>query len=94
MPSLGFPELMIILVIALVIFGPGKLPSLGKSVGETIKEFKKASSELMGNSKTEDKTEDVTTENVNTKDVNTEDADTKEFKTEDAKKETKKKIKS
>lgn len=81
MPSLGFPELMIILVIALVIFGPGKLPSLGKSVGETIKEFKKASSELMGNSKTEDESEDVSTE----------DDATKEVKPADVKKETKKK---
>jgi len=55
MPRIGFPELAIILIIALVIFGPGKLPSLGKSVGETIKEFKKASSELMNDNKTEAK---------------------------------------
>ena len=53
MPRIGFPELLVILVIALIIFGPGKLPSLGKSIGETIKEFKKASSELMNESKTE-----------------------------------------
>jgi len=64
MPSLGFPELIIIFVIALVIFGPGKLPSLGKSVGETIKEFKKASSELMGGSKTEDEPEEVKTDDT------------------------------
>ena len=57
MPRIGFPELIIILVIALIVFGPGKLPSLGKSVGETIKEFKKASSELMGDNKTEAKEE-------------------------------------
>ena len=44
MPKIGFPELIIILVIALIIFGPGKLPSLGKSIGQSIKEFKKASS--------------------------------------------------
>ena len=37
------PELVIILVIALVIFGPGKLPELGKSLGKGISEFKKAS---------------------------------------------------
>jgi len=36
------PELMIILVIALVVFGPSKLPSLGKSLGEGIRGFKKA----------------------------------------------------
>lgn len=39
------PELIIILVIALVIFGPGKLPELGKSLGKGISEFKKASEE-------------------------------------------------
>ena len=94
MPSLGFPELMIILVIALVIFGPGKLPSLGKSVGETIKEFKKASSELMGNSKTEDKSEDVTTEDAAAEDAAAEDTAAEKVKTEDVKKETKKKTKS
>jgi len=53
MPRIGFPELAIILVIALIVFGPGKLPSLGKSVGETIKEFKKASQELMNTDKSE-----------------------------------------
>jgi|GEM_PF-370922 len=57
MPRIGFPELAIILIIALIVFGPGKLPSLGKSVGETIKEFKKASSELLNDNKTEAKAE-------------------------------------
>lgn len=60
MPRIGFPELIIILVIALVIFGPGKLPSVGKSVGEAIKEFKKASSDLTKGEAivTDDKTEE------------------------------------
>ena len=39
--GLGFPELVVILVIALVVFGPSKLPSLGKSLGEAIRGFKK-----------------------------------------------------
>jgi sec-independent protein translocase protein TatA len=68
MPRIGFPELIVILVIALVIFGPGKLPSLGKSVGEAIKEFKKASSELMNDTpaegKIEEKTEEIKKEEV------------------------------
>jgi sec-independent protein translocase protein TatA len=39
--GLGLPELMVVLVIALVLFGPSKLPSLGKSLGEAIRGFKK-----------------------------------------------------
>ncbi|WP_459478073.1 twin-arginine translocase TatA/TatE family subunit [Clostridium saccharoperbutylacetonicum] len=63
MPRIGFPELIVILVIALVIFGPGKLPSVGKSIGEAIKEFKKASNDLTKNdddiAATEAKTEEI-----------------------------------
>ncbi len=43
MPSLGMPELILILVLALVIFGPNKLPEVGKSLGRTINEFRRAS---------------------------------------------------
>src|SRR5512139_1444843 len=44
--SIGMPELIIILVIALIIFGPRKLPELGKSLGKSLNEFKKASNDL------------------------------------------------
>ncbi len=44
--SIGMPELIIIFVIALIIFGPRKLPELGRSLGKSINEFKKASNEL------------------------------------------------
>src|SRR5437773_7488116 len=44
--SLGFPELLVIFVIALIIFGPRKLPEIGKSLGKSLAEFKKASNEL------------------------------------------------
>ena len=43
--NLGFPELMVILVIALIVFGPGKMPELGNSRGKAIRGFKKAMSE-------------------------------------------------
>ena len=46
MPSLGLPELIIILVIALVVFGPKKLPDVGRALGNSIKEFKKATKEI------------------------------------------------
>ena len=44
--SIGMPELIIIMVIALIIFGPRKLPELGRSLGRSLGEFKKASNEL------------------------------------------------
>lgn len=43
--GLGVPELLIILVIGLVLFGPGKLPDVGKALGKSIKEFKNANKE-------------------------------------------------
>src|SRR5438128_12306022 len=44
--SLGMPELIVIFVIALIIVWPRKLPELGKSLGKSIAEFKRASNEL------------------------------------------------
>jgi TatA/E family protein of Tat protein translocase len=46
MPNIGAPELIIILVIALLILGPGKLPEVGASLGKSIREFRKASTDL------------------------------------------------
>ncbi len=43
---IGMPELVIIMVIALIIFGPRKLPELGRSIGRSLNEFKRASNEL------------------------------------------------
>ena len=44
--SIGMPELIIIFFIALIIFGPRKLPELGRSLGKSLSEFKRASNEL------------------------------------------------
>ena len=44
--SLGMPELIVIFVIALIVFGPRKLPELGRSLGRGIAEFKKATNDL------------------------------------------------
>ena len=46
MPNIGAPELIIILVIALLILGPGKLPEVGSSLGKSIREFRKASTDI------------------------------------------------
>jgi sec-independent protein translocase protein TatA len=48
MPSLGWQELMIVLVIVIIIFGAGKLPEIGGAMGKSIKEFKKASEDEPG----------------------------------------------
>jgi TatA/E family protein of Tat protein translocase len=44
--SIGMPELIVIFTIALLIFGPRKLPELGRSLGRSLSEFKRASNEL------------------------------------------------
>ena len=47
--QLGFPEIIMIFIIALLVFGPKKLPELGKSLGKGLREFKKATDELKSN---------------------------------------------
>lgn len=59
MYSIGIPELVLILVIALVVFGPGKLPEIGKAVGKSLREFRSAS--------TEDNTKTIDTKNEDEK---------------------------
>src|SRR5207247_1625799 len=49
MPQLGFGEMLVILIIALLVFGPKKLPELGKSLGKGIRKFKKATNDLKAN---------------------------------------------
>ncbi len=44
--NIGIPGLVLILIVALIVFGPNKLPEIGKAFGNSLKEFKKATSEL------------------------------------------------
>lgn len=60
--NIGLPGLILILVIALIIFGPKKLPEIGKAMGQTLREFKNSTKELSEDDddrtdKSEDETE-------------------------------------
>jgi sec-independent protein translocase protein TatA len=59
MGPIGMPEMLVIAVIALIIFGPRKLPELGKSLGKSIAEFKRASNELKNTLEDEIRTEEL-----------------------------------
>lgn len=59
MGPIGMPEMVIIAIIALIIFGPRKLPELGKSLGKSIAEFKRASNELKTTLEEEIRTEEL-----------------------------------
>lgn len=45
--NIGIPSLILLVVLALILFGPRKLPEIGKAAGQTLKEFKKATDDLM-----------------------------------------------
>lgn len=51
MAQIGIPGLILIAIIALIIFGPKKLPEIGKATGETLREFKKSARELTNDDK-------------------------------------------
>ncbi|HEX6593508.1 MAG TPA: twin-arginine translocase TatA/TatE family subunit [Bacillota bacterium] len=62
--NIGFPGLILILIIALVIFGPKKLPEIGKAAGQTLREFKKSTQGLSDDVKNEiEETKDIVKEN-------------------------------
>ena len=56
--NIGIPGLILVLVIALIIFGPSKLPEIGRAFGQTLREFKRSTNEIMSD---ETKKEDVQT---------------------------------
>jgi sec-independent protein translocase protein TatA len=58
--NIGIPGLILILTLALIIFGPKKLPEIGKAFGQTLKEFKKSTREL-----TDDVMKDIDEEKKN-----------------------------
>ncbi|MBJ6363916.1 twin-arginine translocase TatA/TatE family subunit [Paenibacillus sp. GCM10012307] len=51
--NIGFPGLVMILVVVLIVFGPSKLPELGRAVGRTLHEFKSSAKELVSDHKEE-----------------------------------------
>lgn len=53
--NIGVPGLILILVLALIIFGPKKLPEIGRAFGETLREFKKSTRDLTNEAFQEDK---------------------------------------
>ena len=55
--ELGLPEILLILVIALLIFGAAKLPEIGRALGKALSEFKKGTQEFSGEKKDENKDE-------------------------------------
>jgi sec-independent protein translocase protein TatA len=65
MGPIGLPEMLIILVVALIFFGPRKLPELGRSLGRSINEFKRASNDLRNTLDEEIRAEERKTPTVN-----------------------------
>ncbi|GAB4073698.1 hypothetical protein GCM10028778_12010 [Barrientosiimonas marina] len=61
--SIGIPGLVLIVVLALIIFGPKKLPQIGKAAGETLHEFKSSANDLV-NDDTDSSTKQDTEENM------------------------------
>jgi sec-independent protein translocase protein TatA len=46
MPSIGFGEILVILLIALIVFGPTRLPEMGRTIGKSLREFRRTASDL------------------------------------------------
>jgi sec-independent protein translocase protein TatA len=69
--GLGAPELILILVLALIIFGPGKLPEVGRALGKGIREFKNATSSVTEEIKEAAKIDDGANNGANNKEKDT-----------------------
>lgn len=58
--NIGIPGLILILIIALIVFGPSKLPEIGKAVGSSLKEFKNATKDIISDDDSPNKNDDHT----------------------------------
>lgn len=56
--QIGIPGLILIVVLALIIFGPSKLPEMGKAAGQTLREFKNSTRDVLGDEKDDEKDSD------------------------------------
>ncbi|WP_242224608.1 twin-arginine translocase TatA/TatE family subunit [Bacillus cereus group sp. BfR-BA-01380] len=65
--NIGVPGLILILTLALILFGPKKLPEIGRALGQTLKEFKKSTAELRDDVVSEVKLEKKEEQKVETK---------------------------
>jgi len=57
--NIGLPELMIILAVALLVFGPKKLPEVGRSIGKALREFRKTTDEIKGKFEEQIRVDDI-----------------------------------
>lgn len=60
--NIGIPGLILIVIVALIIFGPSKLPEIGKAAGQTLKEFKSATHDVIDEKEKNDDAKDIQTE--------------------------------
>jgi sec-independent protein translocase protein TatA len=61
--NIGIPGLILVLIIALILFGPNKLPELGRAVGQTLKEFKRSTRDVFEEVVLEDERSEVQKQN-------------------------------
>jgi sec-independent protein translocase protein TatA len=67
--NIGIPGLILVLVIALIIFGPSKLPEIGKAFGSTLREFKNSTKDLLSDDKSVVKAQEKENKDINIKEV-------------------------